>query len=264
MKNTKPILAVLLTITMIFSITSVAYAIDGNTSLSDLWNRDILPLGAECMYEDFPVQIDKVMRQNMEMDLSFKFLKRIGEDDTVSITIKDTADDSIVISKQLSSDDIILYFGNVPNNRTYEVDIDSEISNTVESHVGYIATEFTEADFPVNMTLGDTIVANNHGESFDEIMIRKVGYQHVCNHADTEACTEECATDDGITIVDTEDLNTFYSSLDEDNYFELQADFVVAGTTQRCQAFISTYENGDSMGLFTRGCSPHLDNGSGR
>ena len=148
-----------------------------------------------------------------------QYLKNITENDSAEISVVDLADNSIVDSKQLSSDNTYIVLDNVENNKYFSVTLNENLNGIETSYTGYINTKFVPADFPVNIKLGNTEYNLNNGEEFDEIAMKKVGVNAACNHDEDEECTDDCLTASVISYISPEELNTFYSELDTDSYY---------------------------------------------
>ena len=82
--------------------------------------------------------------------------------------------------------------------------------------------------------------------------MKKVGVNAACNHDEDEECTDDCLTASVISYISPEELNTFYSELDTDSYYELQVETSLDGCSNRCRGFISTYPGGENLGIFTQ------------
>lgn len=92
-------------------------------------------------------------------------------------------------------------------------------------------------------------------------MIKKVGNNPICNHSEDEECTFSCTSSSVVDVIASEELDSFYNTLDANSFYELQADISCDGYTKRHKGFISTYPDGENLGIFTRGFS--LDTSGG-
>ena len=239
---------------MIFSGVNMAYA-EETAAPADSWNYNLVSEATKDLYADFPMIIDKSIGKDMSLSIQMQYLKNITENDSAEISVVDLADNSIVDSKQLSSDNTYIVLDNVENNKYFSVTLNENLNGIETSYTGYINTKFVPADFPVNIKLGNTEYNLNNGEEFYEIAMKKVGVNASCNHDEDEECTDDCLTASVISYISPEELNTFYSELDTDSYYELQVETSLDGYSNRCRGFISTYPGGENLGIFTRGYS---------
>ncbi len=251
MKKFNRFLSLVVGTSMVLGSQSFAFAND-NTS-GDVWNRAFVEQGTEGLYEDFPVQINKNMRQDMAMDMSLRYLKSIDNNDSVEITISDASSNDVYLEEVLTSDDTKVSFQNVPNDMLYKVTVDEEIDGVSNEYTKYIKTQFTETDFPVNLKLGDVEYYNDYGDTHTNVLIKKVGDNPECLHDEDEECTEECSLSSVISEIASDELDSFYTSLDANAYYELQTEKVEDGRREFYQGFISTYPSGEYQGIFTRG-----------
>ena len=251
----KKFTSIALSICMLLSIHGFALA-DNNTqpnTQSDQANQEEL----NNLYSDFPVQIDKTIRKDMTMDMTFEYPKDLGEDDFVNITITNVLDNSVCMEYVFSANDKRMSFKNVPNNTVYCVSVSEQIDGSAEEYVGYIETKFVKTDFPVDLQLGDIEYNNNSGETHTNVLIKKVGDNPICTHNEDEECTSSCSISSVVSEIPENELDTFYSELDADSYYELQTEASSGGKTSLYQGFISTYEGGEYEGVFSRGYSLH-------
>jgi len=241
----KKLICSVLSATMIMSNVTIIMA-ETTQETDSLWNYRLIEEGSEHLYDDFPFAVNKSMKQNMGMDLHFQYLKNIDADDEVTVRISDISDNSVKVEKELSVDDRVVHYNNIPNEETYLVEISENIDGETNSYTRYIETKFIEADFPVNMTLGNTTIEQNNGEEFDCVMYRKVSEQTT----DISGVAQTYP----INSVAANELNNFYQTLDENCYYELQLNLKNSNLIDtHFQGFISTYENGGESGIFTRG-----------
>lgn len=234
--------------------STVAFAqTESNTESSDSWNTDMIDETTINLYEDFPMQIDKNIGQDMRLDLHFSYLKILSDEDNVQFTMTDLSTDDIVVSEMITAEDTSVVMTDVPNNKQYSLVINENIGGTVSEYIGYITTKHVAANFPVDMTLGNYCISNNSGETFNNVKIKKVGDNPVCNHEEEESCTDSCKLSSYIDTLTGDELNTFYSTLDRDCYYEMQVRASTEGNEQTYVGFISTYDGGEYEGVFTRG-----------
>lgn len=236
----------------ISSFTAV-FAENETPKTSSVWNYNLIDQGTEDLYSEFPFSINKLMRQEMKMDLSFLYLKNLEKCDMIEISVTDTDDDSVILSKTLTSEDSSVYLEDVPNNKTYRISVDETIGNDSNQYLGYIETKYVTADFPINITLGSNIIENNSGEELSNLKYKKVGERPVCNHEEDEPCSDECRLSNFIHKISLNDKDTFYDTLDENCYYELQVTSSSGTSSKVNQGFISTYPGGEDDGIFTRG-----------
>ena len=255
MQQIKKLLAGVISASMMFSnmiITKAEETPPGN----DHWNYDLVSEDTKDLYADFPLLIDKCMGKDMTMSLDFQYLKNINDGDSVEITVTDLADDSVIKDVDLTSD--IGYFDleDIDNNKNIKVSVSENLGGDINQYDGYINTEFVAVDFPVDITIGETEYNYNNGEDVSQIAVKKVGVQPECNHGEDEECNDNCKTASVLDFYEADELNAeFYNGLDSDSYYELQFDATKNGYTEHYRGFISTYPEGESMGVFTRGYS---------
>ena len=163
--------------------STVAFAqTESNTESSDSWNTDMIDETTINLYEDFPMQIDKNIGQDMRLDLHFSYLKILSDEDNVQFTLTDLSTDDIVVSEMITAEDTSVVMTDVPNNKQYSLVINENIGGTVSEYIGYITTKHVAANFPVDMTLGNYCISNNSGETFNNVKIKKVGDNRwLCN-----------------------------------------------------------------------------------
>ena len=249
----KKIISTMLSVAMFASFVPSVMA-ETNETTNSIWNYSLIESGSEVLYESFPFIVDSTRRNNMGMDLYFQYLKNISDDSSVNVKITDTSNDSIVINKTLSNGDLSVYFSEIPNEKIYLVEVTENLDGQVKNYTKYIETKFLPADFPVNMTLGDTVINNNFGEEFTHIMYRKIEETQEEIIEETETAVEiEGIEEENVSsqtnVVDATEINSFYNDLDTNSYYELQ----VQTDDNRYYGYISTYPNGDDMGVVTRG-----------
>lgn len=249
--KSKKLISTLLSAAILASFAPMAMA---ETSTESVWNYALVESGTEELYEAFPFVVDSIRRNNMGMDLYFQYLKNITADSTVNVKVTDISDDSVVIDKELSSGDVTVYLSEIPNEKIYLVEVTENLNGQAETYTKYIETKFTSADFPVNMTLGDTVINKNYGEDFAHIMYRKIEDEQEETTNGTEVTeeiegVEETVVPSKTTIVEAAELNSFYDDLDANSYYELQMET----DNERYYGYISTYPDGDNMGIVTRG-----------
>jgi len=255
MKKFQRIASVVLSIGMLMSTQSMAFAQDA--APVDVPGSQLIQEETNNLYSNFPVQINKSIRKDMGMDMSFRYLKGIDENDSVQITIKDLNTNSVCAEETLSPTDKKLSFKNVPNNAVYSVTVNEQIDGVANEYVGYVKTKFVQTDFPVDLKLGDVEYENNSGETHSNVLIKKVGENPECNHEEDEECTEACSIGSVVSEITESELDSFYSELDANAYYELQTEASAGGRTNLYQGFISTYDGGEYEGVFSRGYSFH-------
>ncbi len=234
---TRKILAILTVISMLAcSFVNVS----AQDTTSD-WNYNLIAQGEEALYEQFPMAIDKVINRDMAMNLIFTYLKT----DSATVTVTDAYTNEQIISKAVDSTDNSVVLENVPNDTTYCV--------TVDGYTGYVTTQYSTADFPVDITLGNTQISNNNGETFEDVKIKKVGDNPSCTHSEDEECGDSCSIFNYIDIVAPEQLGSLYSTLDANSYYEMQMEATRNNVSELYRGYISTYPDGDDLGIFTRG-----------
>lgn len=255
--NFKRLLSGAVCASMLLSSIGMAYATEATTE--DVWNNKLICEEYEGIYEDFPMTIDKTLGKDMSLSIQMSYLKNIASGDTVSVTIVDISNDKMIMEYDLSSDNVYINLENVENNKSFEIDLYENINGVENTYVGYISTKFVGADFPVDLKLGENSYNYNNGENVDTVLIKKVGAQTACDHLDDNECTDDCKASKLIKSLNPEDMTSFYSDLEENNYYEMQVTAEKDGREEFCQGFISTYPGGDDLGVFTKGYTFTLD-----
>lgn len=249
MNNLKKIISAGL---VLANLTPCVFAETNNEEVSaNVWNYNIVEEGTENLYSDFPMIIDKYSKPEMGMDLVFTYLKNLTDNDSVTLEIKDVSDNSVVAEKTFTNKDCDLVFESVDNNKQYRVELNENIASKSNQYSGYIETSFMPADFPVNMTLGNYVI-DEYKENSTSIMYKKIGDMPNCTHEDNSDCGSECSLLAYVHTVSPDELNTFYDTLDRNAYYEIQTNTTL-GAKDSYKAYISTYDNGDMEGIFTRG-----------
>ena len=103
---------------MIFFGAKIAYA-EETAAPADSWNYNLVSEATKDLYADFPMIIDKSIGKDMSLSIQMQYLKNITENDSAEISVVDLADNSIVDSKQLSSDNTYIVLDNVENNKYF-------------------------------------------------------------------------------------------------------------------------------------------------
>lgn len=250
MKVKKFISGILCASILLSSMTAVLATEQTST---DSWNYSLVTESTKDLYADFPMHITKSIGQEMSLSIQFQYLKNISVNDTVEVTITDLSNNSVIGNYQLTSSNSFIIWGDVANDKNYSVSITENLNGNQETYTGYINTKFTQTDFPVNITLGDKTYNYNQGEEFSTVSYKKVGERATCTHDENEDCTSACSIASVLQTVDENGLNSFYDTLDADSYYELQVKATKEGRTEYHQGFISTYPDGEDLGVFTRG-----------
>lgn len=249
MNNLKKIISAGL---VLANLTPCVFAETNNEEVSaNVWNYNIVEEGTENLYNDFPMIIDKYSKSEMGMELVFTYLKNLTDNDSVTLEITDVSDNSVVAEKTLTNEDHVLFFDSVDNNKQYHVELNENIASKTNQYSGYIETSFMPADFPVNMTLGNYVI-DEYEENSTSIMYKKIGDMPNCTHENEADCEPECKLNSYVHTVSPNELNTFYDTLDRNAYYEIQTNTTL-GAKDSYKAYISTYNNGDMEGVFTRG-----------
>lgn len=234
-----------------FSVVGAENTLENEST--DVWNSLLVDAGTEGLYADFPVRIDKAIRKDMRMDLSFQYLKNLDPEDSVVLTITDMDSNTEITEKTFSSSENIAVFQDVPNEKTYAIEISETIDNVSKDYTGYVETKYVPTDFPVNMTLGSNKIENVDGKTASNVLIKQVGNNPVCTHAEDEPCTDDCSISSVVDVLEPEDLDTFYDTLIPNSFYEIQTEAESNGEFRTYQGFISTFDGGENDGIFTRG-----------
>jgi len=254
----KKIIGLILTAYLLTVIPGVSFA---EESVVDNWNYDVVSEELTGLYSDFPVIIDKLLGQDMELTLHFKYLKNITGNDSVGFILRDMADNTVITEQVLKEGESSLLVKNVENNRNLHLVISENLNGYTNTYNGYITTKFVPTDFPVDIKIGDTLLDNNAGEEFVNVLVKKVGEMPVCNHDDESECDESCGVSGIIERYTAEEMATsFYSSLDENSIYEMQVQMRGQLDNSKYRAFVSTFPNGETLGIFTPGYTFSLEN----
>lgn len=248
----KKLLSGVLCASMLLSSFTFASANEAPTS-ADSWNYNLVSESSKDLYADFPMIINKSIGKDMSLSMQFQYLKNISADDTVEITITDLSDNSVVENYELTEDNNFIIWNDVENNKYFSISVAENINGVENMFNGYINTKFVPTDFPVNMTLGNKEYALNNGEEFSAVAIKKIGVHANCDHDDDTECVATCKTSGVLDLLAANELDTFYSSLDDNSYYEMQVEASLEGQFEHYQGFISTYPGGEDLGVFTRG-----------
>ena len=249
-------IGIVLAIVMLFSTltaganTNTIQTVSGNENISEL------------LYSDFPVMVDKIIGKDMAMTISFSYAKELAENDTANITVTDLTENEIVFDGTFSSSVYMNVWENVDNNKAFDVEIAETINGNTAVYDATLTTKLVAADFPVNIKLNNKEFNYNNGETYTDVMIKKVGNNPICNHSEDEECTFSCTSSSVVDVIASEELDSFYNTLDANSFYELQADISCDGYTKRHKGFISTYPDGENLGIFTRGFSLDTNDGT--
>lgn len=250
-KSISVILGAALTVTS--SVCAFAQDIETMDVSSDNWDSTYVDSTSSKLYEDFPMMINKTIGKDMAMSIEMRYLKNLSEDDNAEVAITDLSDGSVIERYQLTESEKFVIWDDVKNGGQFAVTLTENISGTENEYNGFIKTMYINEDFPVDITLGDRVYNNSKDVEYAYVAMKKVGDEPVCNHAEDEECGENCGTASILTFLNEDELNTFYSALDSDCYYELQFDGIENGYTTHYQGFISTYPGGEDLGVFMPG-----------
>lgn len=249
MKN--KVLSSIMAISMLLGSSTVIFAENEPEWTPDpLWNYRLIEPGSEDIYAEFPFITSKLKAPDMGMNIQLAYLKNIGENDEVSLTVTDCNTDEVVLEEDLTAQKSAVVLNDVDDEGIYHVYLSETLGGNTNTYDGYIETIFVESDMPINITLGNNEINKNFGETVSGLKYRKVGAVP-CEHEDPADCTDECE-DAKIHIVDPDDYDTFYDDLDEDCYYEIQASVLYGEHSEVKYGYISTYPGGEDRGIFTR------------
>lgn len=251
----KSLTASIICAAMMASSVSFAETISTETIESPAISELPAETNSESIYAEFPMSIDKTIEKDMGMSLHLQYEKDMTDIDEVAVTIVDFDSKDIIFDESLTEDNDYICLSSVENDKTYLVEVSETTDGVSETYAGMIKTKYVPTDFPVNMTLGNKCIENNQGETFSHILMKKVGDNPSCNHEEDEECNENCSIASKITKIMPEELNTFYSTLDSNCFYELQVKAYKGERDTRYAGYISTYPGGEDMGIFTRGFS---------
>ena len=247
-KSISVILGAALTVTS--SVCAFAQDIETMDVSSYNWDSSLVSGEYTKLYEEFPMKINKSLGAEMSLSMQFMYMKTITDNDSVSVSISDMTDGSEINNYQLTNENKYIVWNDVDNDKAYVVSIVENLNGIETMYDGYINTKYVPADFPVNIKIGNMDYARDNGEAISAIAMKKVGEFMECSHDPDEECTEECAAKNNPKVYKKEQFQTFYSELDSDCFYELQA---TDSEGTRYQGFISTFYDGENLGIFTRG-----------
>lgn len=117
MKHLKKIVSTLLSTCVLLSMQNFAFA----DETVQLLNDEIQTVQDDySIYMDFPIQIDKNIKNDMIMDMSFYYLKNLKTNDYAKIIVTDVEKDAVCLEKELNSEHTKAVLEDVPND-TYTV-----------------------------------------------------------------------------------------------------------------------------------------------
>ncbi len=221
-----------------------------------MWDGEISSEEAQAMYDNFPVQMDKIVNSSAQLTLLFQYLKTISEGASAEIHVVDFANKQEVFSADFAEAGLVQW-ENVENNKTYGVIVSETVGNVTETYAVMLKTADVTADFPVSFFLNDYQFVSEVNAEAEQLMLRESGLTIECNHPETEECIPACSPSYYIQKVPQSEFNTFYNTLDENKLYEIQVNAVVNGLSQNYRGFISTYAGEENFGVFTRGYTVH-------
>lgn len=241
MKN--KVLALFLCFVLVLGTNSIIFAKNDTEDTNNIWDRVYVEEGLENLYTDFPMIVNKEVNEFMELNIILDYVKNISENDYVKVSISDYGSGESIDEKVLQQNEKNIRLKNLAIDSTYKINIEETINDTQNVYTGVIKTKYDTADFPVNMKIGDNEIQNNSGETFQNVSIKQVGIE-------LSQPNEEDEEYDPIGIIEPEQLETFYDELETKHFYELQVKALRNGVENYYRGFISTYENGDDLGIF--------------
>ncbi len=231
--------------------TSPGAAANETAAEPDHWNRSLVAEGTESIYEDFPMQIDKQIDNDANLTLLFYYMKNIGENDSVSLTITDLQTETAVVSKSLSSGNTAVQFRNVPNNKTFSVTLLETLDNQTTQYDAAIETSYVPALFPSGIAIGNTTTPDVGAGNAPSIMVRRAG-------TPPAGATEEELATYQVNVIEQNQFGSFYQNLLPNQIYTAQVPNENAGSYDNNIGFISTYPGGDALGIYTPAYSFYL------
>lgn len=231
--------------------TSSGTAANETAAEPDHWNRSLVAEGTESIYEDFPMQIDKQIDNDANLTLLFYYMKNIGVNDAVSLTIKNLQTGEVIINKPLSSGNTAVKFSNVPNNKTFSITLLETLDNQTTQYDAAIETSYVPALFPSGITIGNITTPDVGAGNASSIMVRRTGIPPA------GATEEELATYQ-VNVIEQNQFGSFYQNLLPNQIYTVQVPNENAGSYDNNIGFISTYPGGDALGIYTPAYSFYL------
>lgn len=220
---------------------------DGN------WDRNYVFNGDEVLYDSLPISVDKEVDDKMSMTLYLRYLKNISDNDEVYITVTDRETSEVVCEQELTDEAKYVIIKKAEDKREYLVLLSEYIDGEAAEYAAVLTTEIETLDFPLDVTIGEYQFNNNNGETVNYVLMKDVEDDGTCEHPEDEECTEECNPE--IIEIALDELGSFYSELEVDKYYEIQANVLGPGNDDNYCGFISTFPSEDAYGIFTRGYS---------
>ncbi|HBL82416.1 MAG TPA: hypothetical protein DD391_07455 [Clostridiales bacterium] len=248
MLQMKKLVSIVLSLSMLLSVSGAVFAEEPHTLQ---WDNTAVVSDAEHLFEEFPVQVDKIIDNAANMSISFHYLKTLPAGSEASVSVTDFSSGAEVFSSVFSASNHLVW-ENVEIDKTYGVVITEMAGGAASSYAAMLKTFNIAADFPVNFTLGDFPVYSEYNASPSKIMLREAGLVVECNHAETEECVPACSPSFYTQHIPQSQFNTFYETLPANKLYQIQTNAVVEGVQRNFNGFISTFENGEYLGVFTR------------
>ncbi len=216
MKHLKKIVSTLLSTCVLLSMQNFAFA----DETVQLLNDEIQTVQDDySIYMDFPIQIDKNIKNDMIMDMSFYYLKNLKTNDYAKVIVTDVEKDTVFLEKELNSEHKKAVLEDVPNDTVFRVKIVECIDGNLNEYTKYIKTVFSETKFPVTLNLNGIIYENSFGGTHTNVLIKKVGDKTGCIHDENEECSDECGIGRVVSEIEENELNDFYNVLDPNSYY---------------------------------------------
>lgn len=248
MLQMKKLVSVILGFSMVLSASGTIFA---QEQQAPVWDNTAVVQDAEHLFEEFPVQVDKMIDNAANLSISFQYLKTLPSGSEASVSVTDFSSGAEVFSSGFASS-ARLEWEDVEIDKTYGVVVTETAGGTTSRYAAMLKTFNTAADFPVNFTLGDYPVYSEYSASPSKIMLREAGLVVQCNHAETEECVPACSPSFYTQHIPQSQFNTFYGTLESDKLYQIQTNAVVEGVQRNFNGFISTFEGGEYLGVFTR------------
>ncbi len=249
MTKLRKMISCTLTLAMILSICNIVSATETATIQ---WNNSAVSTETTQIYEDFPVQLDKHVDNAANMTISFQYLKVLSGAEEAEVAVMDFGTKEVVFTADFSEEKYV-YWENVGNDKTYGVFVSETANGSTTNHAAMLKTFYQETDFPVSFLMDDFQVNGEISAEAETIMLREAGLVVECEHEEYEECVPQCSPKYYTQHIAQADFNTFYNTLAPNKLYEIQTNAVVEGIPQNYGGFISTYENGKELGVFTRG-----------
>lgn len=218
-----------------------------NLTCADLeaghWDKNALGDLIPMAYEDFPMLIEDFIDDYSDLRLDLTYLKKLDDADSVSFTLTDLNDDSVVYTSNISKS--VFSIPNIEMNKTYKLTISETFDGVTKEHYKAMTTSVEEAEMPEYVkdaeTTDETIILVGDVDNLRaSTFINEEGETEIDMDMPRYTQVKACDLADYTANLPTNKLYRVYTRDSEDNrYF----------------GFIST--RGDIDGIFMPGVTLH-------